>query len=411
MQTIPISTATSTSGNGCQGAFGRSVRSGPVVRAVRRGGTCGAVRLRAPAALALVVPAHVRRARSRAAYPRMGAAQRSDGHRRALHRAPAGDGAGALPRRRPSAAARGRRRADGVLAALVLLRSRRCCACRSGARSRWPGCGSARRSTTSPARTCSGSSSRSSGILPRCSSRWRWRRGWTACGGCVRRAAGPRAARRRAGAHLRRDRGGRAGRVRRLVPDHPGPGAVDRARLMRRLFGYYRQFDELSPEEVSRELLRAPRRGAPRAIRRSSRRWTSRAPRGTGRRTPEVDQRRDVRAAARGQRATRTRAPLRAAIAASHDVEPERVIDRPRRGRAAARGAARASRRGEVEVVWPGWGLLPRLVQRGGRDAGPGRREDARAAHADRGRSAARTTRPARSRRDVRAGRGSHDAG
>ena len=40
----------------------------------------------------------------------------------------------------------------------------------------------------------------------------------------------------------------------RLVPGDRGPGAVARAALMQRLFGYYRQFDELSPDEVSREL-------------------------------------------------------------------------------------------------------------------------------------------------------------
>ena len=119
----------------------------------------------APAALALVCAGS--RASSvacDAAYPRVGAAQRSNGHRRALHRPPAGDRAGPLPRHagaggdRPPAGRRGAR----VRAAA---RRRRCSACRCGGRSRWRGCGSARRRTTGRTRTWAGSSSRSSGIL------------------------------------------------------------------------------------------------------------------------------------------------------------------------------------------------------------------------------------------------------
>ena len=68
--------------------------------------------------------------------------------------------------------------------------SRRCCACRCGARSRSPGCGSARRSTTRPARTSSASRSRSPASSRRCSSRSRCARGWTALWRLLRRAAG-----------------------------------------------------------------------------------------------------------------------------------------------------------------------------------------------------------------------------
>ena len=118
--------------------------------------------LRAAPALALVVAAH-------AAIDRILVArgsQRSNGHRRALHRAPPGHRAGALPRH---ARARLRRGASASTACsrCSCWRSRRSCACRCGGRSRWPGCGSPPRSTTSWTRTSSASSSRSSASSPR----------------------------------------------------------------------------------------------------------------------------------------------------------------------------------------------------------------------------------------------------
>ena len=151
MQTIPISTHSSMSGNGCQGALGARRCARPSARRARRNLRRGG--LRAAAALALVVPAHVRRASDRVSSS--GAAQRSDGHRRALHRAPPGHRAGALPRH-ARARVGGRRRRRRACSRCSCWWSRRCCACRCGGRSRWRGCGSAPRSTTGSTRTSLG---------------------------------------------------------------------------------------------------------------------------------------------------------------------------------------------------------------------------------------------------------------
>ena len=179
---------------------------------------------------------------------------------------------------------------------------------------------------------------------------------------------------RRAAGHEQRDGvlprifgaigGDRAGRVRRLVPGDRGPGAVARAALMRRFLSYYRQFDELSPEEVSRELRerrdeeRRRHPAEPPPLDLSGAAWH-------GPPHPEV-----VNAATfalrRAVNAYPDASPLRAAIAASHDVDPARVVDRARRGRAAARRAARGRATARSQVVWPGWGPLPRLVREAG---------------------------------------------
>src|SRR5919197_1136411 len=86
--------------------------------------------------------------------------------------------------------------------------------------------------------------------------------------GRARPPVAPPAARRRLRAAAGRPRAdlrlhGRRGRrrVRVLVPDHTGPVAV--SHLMRRFLDYYRQFEELSPEEISRDLIE--RRHAERA--------------------------------------------------------------------------------------------------------------------------------------------------
>ena len=126
-------------------------------------------------------------------------------------------------------------------------------------------------------------------------------------------------------------------RVRVLVPGDPGPRAVALAGLMRQLFGYYRQFDELSPDEVSRELL-ARRDEERRRHPARSRRWTSRARPGT------AAARRGVNAATfalrRAVNAYPDAAPLRAAIAAVARHRSGAGDDRPRRRRADPRGAA-----------------------------------------------------------------------
>jgi histidinol-phosphate/aromatic aminotransferase/cobyric acid decarboxylase-like protein len=132
---------------------------------------------------------------------------------------------------------------------------------------------------------------------------------------------------------------------------------------MRRLFSYYRQFDELSPDEVSRELLehrdserrRHPAQQPPLDL--SGAAWH-------GPPHPEA-----INAATfalrRAVNAYADVTPLREAIAASHDVDPRRVTIGHGAGEL-LRSALRAVAPGEVEIVWPGWGLLPQLVTEAG---------------------------------------------
>jgi len=132
---------------------------------------------------------------------------------------------------------------------------------------------------------------------------------------------------------------------------------------MRRLFGYYRQFDELSPDEVSAEL--RARRAEERArevvsqpvLDLSRAAWH-------GPPHPEL-----VNAATFAlRRAVNDYAdvtPLRNAIAASHDIDPARVLV----GHGASellRAALRAVATEEVALIWPGWQLLPALVEEAG---------------------------------------------
>lgn len=129
---------------------------------------------------------------------------------------------------------------------------------------------------------------------------------------------------------------------------------------MRRLFGYYRQFDELSPDEVSAEL--RARRDEERArevvehptLDLSGAAWH-------GPPHPEL-----VNAATFAlRRAVNDYAdvePLRLAIAASHDIDPARVVVGHGAGEL-LRSALRAVATDEVALVWPGWQLLPALVE------------------------------------------------
>jgi histidinol-phosphate aminotransferase len=131
---------------------------------------------------------------------------------------------------------------------------------------------------------------------------------------------------------------------------------------MRRFFDYYRQFDELPPEEISREL--RSRRDAERAVigvpalDLSGAGWHEPP-------HPEV-----INAATFALRRAVNAYPdvsgLQAAIARSHDVDPARVVVGHGAGellRAVLRMVAPA---GEVLVAWPGWGPLPRLVHEAG---------------------------------------------
>jgi histidinol-phosphate aminotransferase len=133
---------------------------------------------------------------------------------------------------------------------------------------------------------------------------------------------------------------------------------------VRRLFEYYRQFEALTPEEVS-EQLRA-RRDEERAkavtelpvLDLASPAWPG---------PPHPDA---VNAATfalrRALNAYPDPAPLRETIAAAHGVEPAQVALGHGAGDLlrAAVGAVGAG--GEVAVAWPAWGPLPRLVHEAG---------------------------------------------
>ena len=133
---------------------------------------------------------------------------------------------------------------------------------------------------------------------------------------------------------------------------------------MRRLRDYYRQFEELSPEEISREL--RERRDADRAralaevpaLDVASAAWHEPP-------HPEA-----VNAATyalrRAVNAYPDAAPLRDAIAARHGVEPARVAVGHGAGEL-LRAALSAIDAPEVAVAWPGWGPLPRLVHEAGK--------------------------------------------
>lgn len=124
---------------------------------------------------------------------------------------------------------------------------------------------------------------------------------------------------------------------------------------MARRRGYYRQFEELSPEEVSREL--RERRDAARVPVRLPELDLSRAswhepPH------PEV-----INAATFAlRRAVNVYAdpqPLRAAVAAGHGVADARVVVGHGAGELLRAALHALARGGGVRVAWPGWGPLP----------------------------------------------------
>jgi histidinol-phosphate aminotransferase len=139
---------------------------------------------------------------------------------------------------------------------------------------------------------------------------------------------------------------------------------------MRRFLDYYRQFEELTPEEVSRDL--------------KQRRDEERAQALTE--TPPLDLRSPawhepphaeiVNAATFALRRAVNAYPdagagsLAEALAARHGVEPARVVAGHGAGellRAALQALlAGAGSGGEVAIAWPGWGPLPRLVHEAG---------------------------------------------
>jgi histidinol-phosphate aminotransferase len=132
---------------------------------------------------------------------------------------------------------------------------------------------------------------------------------------------------------------------------------------------YYRQFRELSPDEVSADL--RARRDAERAsavsevplLDLSSAAWPG---------PPHPDA---VNAATfalrRALNAYPDGAPVREAITARHGFPTDRVVAGAGAGELLRAAVATIARGGEVAVAWPGWGPLPRLVHEAGGRPGP----------------------------------------
>src|SRR3954454_3772316 len=127
---------------------------------------------------------------------------------------------------------------------------------------------------------------------------------------------------------------------------------------MRRLFSYYRQFDELSPQEISEDLRsrRVPV-VADRELDLSGSFWYAPP-------HPEI-----VNAATfalrRAVNAYPDASALRSAVARVHGVDADRVVIGHGAGEL-LRACLRAVARRDVLVAWPGWGPLPGLVREAG---------------------------------------------
>ena len=134
--------------------------------------------------------------------------------------------------------------------------------------------------------------------------------------------------------------------------------------MIRRLRDYYRQFDELSPDEISREL--RDRRDAERARELSE--------------VPALDlasaswhEPPDAEAVNAATYALRRRvnaypddAPLREALAHRHGLEASQVAPGHGAGELLHAAFRAIAAEGEVAIAWPGWGPLPKLVHEAG---------------------------------------------
>jgi histidinol-phosphate aminotransferase len=139
---------------------------------------------------------------------------------------------------------------------------------------------------------------------------------------------------------------------------------------MRRFLGYYRQFEELSPEEVSRDLRRRRDEEKAQALTEtppldlSTPAWHEPP-------HPEIVNAATfaLRRAVNAYPDAGAGAPAEA-LAARHGVEPARVAAGNGAGallRAALQALlAGAGSAGDVAIAWPGWGPLPRLVHEAG---------------------------------------------
>ncbi|HEX5620254.1 MAG TPA: aminotransferase class I/II-fold pyridoxal phosphate-dependent enzyme [Solirubrobacteraceae bacterium] len=133
--------------------------------------------------------------------------------------------------------------------------------------------------------------------------------------------------------------------------------------MIRKLLDYYRQFEELSPDEISRELIE--KRHAERA-----QALTEVPPLDLA--TPAWHEPPDAEAVNAATYALRRAVnaypdptPLIEAIAARHGVEREHVVAGHGAGEL-LRAAFRPLRGAEVAVAWPGWGYMPRLLNEAG---------------------------------------------
>jgi histidinol-phosphate aminotransferase len=133
---------------------------------------------------------------------------------------------------------------------------------------------------------------------------------------------------------------------------------------MRRFLDYYRQFEELSPEEISRELIE--RRHSERAealtevvpLDLTSAAWHE---------PPDAEA---VNAATyalrRSLNAYPDPEPLREALAAHHGVAREQAVAGHGAGELLRAAFRRLPAGSEVAVGWPAWGPLPRLIHEAG---------------------------------------------
>ena len=134
--------------------------------------------------------------------------------------------------------------------------------------------------------------------------------------------------------------------------------------MIRRLREYYRQFEELSQDEISREL--REHRDAERA------RMLSEVPAldlasSTWHEPPDAEA---VNAATyalrRAVNAYPDDTPLREALARRHGVAPAQVAPGHGAGELLHAAFRAIAPDGEVAIAWPGWGPLPRLVHEAG---------------------------------------------
>ncbi len=135
---------------------------------------------------------------------------------------------------------------------------------------------------------------------------------------------------------------------------------------MRRFLEYYRQFEELSPEEVSQQLRERRDEEKARALTEkpaldlTSAAWHE---------PPHAE---IVNAATFALRRAVNAYPdpeataAREALGTLHGIEPERIAVGHGAGELLRAACHAVTRGGEVAIAWPGWGPLPRLVHEAG---------------------------------------------